>query len=84
MRLLPRLISALAASICAGLVAFVLTAYLIVLTDSCDRRVHVCDLAPIAGIAIGVIVGPVMGLLVGWLVFRRLGRKPAEVARNAA
>ena len=84
MRLLPRLISALAASICAGLVAFVLTAYLIVLTDSCDRRVHVCDLAPIAGFGIGALVGPVIGLLVGWLVFRRLGRKPDEVARNAA
>ena len=84
MRLLPRLLSSIVVAACVGMIAFVATVNLILLTDPCDRRVHTCDIAPIAGYGIGIIVGPVVSVVVGWLTFRRLGSKSGKVASDAA
>ena len=42
-----------------------------------------CDLAPIVGYGIGIVVGPAIGLIAGWCVFRRLGQR-RTVANDAA
>ena len=81
MNLLPRAIVSLAGGALSSLLGFLATFYLIALTDSCDRRVHVCDIAPLAGYAIGLVTGPIIGLVAAALLFRRL-RNRAESARS--
>src|SRR5215210_9178660 len=59
----------------AGLVSSVLVFLLVVRTDTCDPKVYTCDLAPIAGIGLGGIVGVLVAMITGWLVVRRLARQ---------
>ena len=59
----------------AGLVSAVLAFFLVMWTDTCDPKVYTCDLAPIAGIGLGMIVGVLVALITGALVMRRLARQ---------
>ena len=67
----------------AGLAGFVLGFLLTMWTDTCDPSVYTCDLAPIAGVGTGLILGAVVALVTGWVTFRRTTRgTPREVALN--
>jgi len=84
MTLLPRAIVSLATGALSGLLGFLATFYLVVLTDPCDRRVHVCDIAPIAGYGIGIVAGPTIGLVAAALMFRRLRSRPDSARSHDA
>ena len=71
MELLGRILFALFWALGAGLAGIVLTFLFVVWTDPCDPSVHTCDLAPIAGVGLGIIVGAVVAMITGWVTFRR-------------
>ena len=83
MELLGRVVWAAFWGILAGLAAFVLSVLLVVRTDTCDPTLHTCDLAPIAGIGLGMIVGPIVAGITGWVIFRRMVRAASsDVAQD--
>ena len=84
MPFIGRVLFALFWAVAAGFAGLVLGFLLSVWTDRCDPTVHVCDLAPIAGVGLGMIVGTIAALITGWLTFRRSGRATSSgVAQDA-
>jgi hypothetical protein len=55
----------------AGAIAFFVAAIaLSVLTDTCDPKVHVCDIAMIGGVGLGLLVAPIGAMIAGIMVWR--------------
>jgi hypothetical protein len=81
MEVLGRIVWAGFWAIVAGFAAFVLSVVLTVQTDTCDPALYICDLAPIAGIGFGMLVGAIVAGITGWQIYGRMGRgAPSDVA----
>jgi hypothetical protein len=78
MEVLGRIVWAGFWAIVAGLAGFVLSFVLTVRTDTCDPTLYICDLAPLAGIGLGMVVGPIVAGITGWQIYRRMGRAPSS------
>jgi hypothetical protein len=75
MRIILRFILVIAAALAGGVVGFVATFAVIAFTEKCPPNVHVCDVGPIAGAGLGLIVAPIAAFVAGWLATRRLWRR---------
>jgi hypothetical protein len=75
MRLIVRFIIIIGAASAGGIVGFVATFALVAFTEKCPPNVHVCDVGPIAGAGLGIVVAPIAALVAGWLATRRLWRR---------
>ena len=60
----------IASSLVGMFAGFALTFWLVAATEHCPPQVRTCDVGPLAGAAIGMLVAPVTGVFAGWLATR--------------
>ena len=73
-----RLLLALAAAVGGGLVSFVVIVFVAARIGSCPATVHTCDLPAIAEFGLGFFLAPILAVVIGWMTFRRAGRRRVE------
>ena len=81
---LERALEIIVKSIAIGFAGFLGTCALVVVTDPCDTTKHVCDIAPIAGFGLGVVVGTALTLVSCGILAWRARRRPLHTAGASA
>lgn len=75
-----RLLLALAAAIGGGLASFTVIVVVAARLGHCPPTVHTCDLPGIAAFGLGFLFAPLLAIVIGWITFRRAGRRRAGAA----